>query len=105
LHRQDLEAETELLAFEKLVPIDEEKGADDFERELFSPSQMQSLAQPNGLAVIVTCSNFNATREPNPDNPRVQLVLARRERILTALSRQDPGAVRPSMQWLRAGQL
>ena len=59
-------------------------GEDDFEWELFSPAQMQSLAQPSGLAVIVTCSNFNATREPNPDNPRIQLVLARREGILTA---------------------
>jgi SAM-dependent methyltransferase len=59
-------------------------GEDDFEWELFSRAGMQSLAQSRGLEVIVACSDFNATREPDPDNPRIQFILEGREPILTA---------------------
>ena len=53
-------------------------GAEEnFDWQLFTPPDMRSLAKLFGLEVIVACTNFNPSTEPNADNPRIQFVLER----------------------------
>ena len=49
-----------------------------FEWQLFSPAQMISLAQSVGLALLLSCTDFDMTMSPTPDQPRVQFLLERR---------------------------
>ena len=51
---------------------------DDFEWQLFTPSEMLSLADTIGLALIVCCTDFDSTIGPCPSKPRIQFVLERR---------------------------
>ena len=53
-------------------------GHDDFEWQLFTPSEMISLAKSIGLTLIVSCTDFDMAVEPCPAKPRIQFVLARR---------------------------
>ncbi|MFL6588685.1 MAG: class I SAM-dependent methyltransferase [Chthoniobacterales bacterium] len=48
-----------------------------FEWQLFSAKEMHSLADSAGLVLAHACTDFNATTEPNPANPRIQVVLER----------------------------
>jgi SAM-dependent methyltransferase len=53
-------------------------GVDDFEWQLFTPAEMISLADSIGLALIVSCTDFDMAAEPSPAKPRIQFVLERR---------------------------
>jgi SAM-dependent methyltransferase len=53
-------------------------GHDDFEWQLFTPSEMISLADSVGLVLIVSCTDFDMAVEPCPTQPRIQFVLERR---------------------------
>jgi hypothetical protein len=53
-------------------------GHDDFEWQLFTPSEMISLADSIGLNLIVSCTDFEIAVEPCPAKPRIQFVLERR---------------------------
>ena len=53
-------------------------GVDDFEWQLFTPSEMSSLADSAGLALIVLCTDFDKAAQPCPAKPRAQFVLERR---------------------------
>jgi SAM-dependent methyltransferase len=53
-------------------------GHDDFEWQLFTPSEMISLADSTGLALIAYCTDFDMAVEPSPAKPRIQFVLERR---------------------------
>jgi SAM-dependent methyltransferase len=48
---------------------------EDFEWQLFTVTEMRSLAESIGLAVSVICTDFNPSIAPQIDNPRVQFVL------------------------------
>jgi SAM-dependent methyltransferase len=52
-------------------------GYDDFEWELFTASEMSSLADSAGLGLIVSCTDFDLAVEPCPVKPRIQFVLER----------------------------
>jgi SAM-dependent methyltransferase len=54
-------------------------GRDDFEWQLFTPSEMRSLAESVGLTLIIACTGFDTGIEPNPANPRIQFVLEKVE--------------------------
>jgi SAM-dependent methyltransferase len=51
---------------------------DDFEWQLFTPSEMTSLAESAGLELIASCTDFDLSVEPYLANPRIQFVLERR---------------------------
>jgi hypothetical protein len=53
-------------------------GHDHFEWQLFTPSEMISLADSLGLTLIVSCTDFDLAVEPCPAKPRIQFVLERR---------------------------
>jgi SAM-dependent methyltransferase len=48
-----------------------------FEWQLFSPVQMQSLAQSVSLSLSLSCTDFDATTSPSPTRPRIQFLLQR----------------------------
>ncbi|HWY51154.1 MAG TPA: class I SAM-dependent methyltransferase [Chthoniobacterales bacterium] len=48
-----------------------------FEWQLFSPTEMNQLASSAGLALLVSCSGFDATSLPSSANPRIQFLLER----------------------------
>jgi SAM-dependent methyltransferase len=48
---------------------------DDFEWQLFTPSELRSLAESVGLTLIIACTGFDAAMKPNAANPRIQCVL------------------------------
>ena len=48
-----------------------------FEWQLFSPAQMISLAQSVGLALLLSCTDFDATSPTSPAKPRIQFLLDR----------------------------
>lgn len=50
---------------------------DDFEWQLFTPSEMLSLADSLGLALIVSCTDFDSAVRPCASKPRIQFVLER----------------------------
>jgi SAM-dependent methyltransferase len=52
-------------------------GHDDFEWQLFTPVKVRSLADSIGLALIVSCTDFDITAAPSANKPRVQFVLER----------------------------
>jgi SAM-dependent methyltransferase len=53
-------------------------GQDQFEWQLFSPKQMDSIAESVGLRSLLACTDFDETTSPSPTNPRVQFVFERR---------------------------
>jgi hypothetical protein len=53
-------------------------GQEQFEWQLFSPAQMISLAQSAGLALLLSCTDFDITSPTSPAKPRIQFLLARR---------------------------
>lgn len=58
------------------VRLDYPDGAqENFEWQLFTPHQMDSLAKSVGLTLLVSCTDFDAANLPSPANPRVQFVL------------------------------
>jgi SAM-dependent methyltransferase len=50
---------------------------EDFEWKLFTPAQMERLAEETGLRLVIACSGFNARNLPSPLDPRTQFVLQR----------------------------
>lgn len=50
---------------------------DDFEWQLFTPSEMRSLAESVELRLAIACTDFDAATNPSPENPRIQFVLQR----------------------------
>jgi SAM-dependent methyltransferase len=50
---------------------------EDFEWQLFSPAEMQTLAESVGLTFIIACTDFKQSTAPEADNPRIQFVLER----------------------------
>src|SRR6266487_3167826 len=53
-------------------------GQDQFEWQLFSPKQMDSIAGPVGLVPLLACTDFDEMTAPSPTNPRVQFLFERR---------------------------
>ena len=52
-------------------------SSDDFEWQLFTPAEMNSLAESVGLDVIASCTDFDPAAHPTPAEPRLQFVLER----------------------------
>jgi SAM-dependent methyltransferase len=50
---------------------------EEFEWQLFTPAKMISLAQSVGLALLLSCTDFDAKITPSPTKPRIQFVLER----------------------------
>ena len=50
-------------------------GSDDFEWQLFTPSEMRSLAESVELHLAIACTDFDAATKPSPENPRIHFVL------------------------------
>ena len=50
-----------------------------FEWQLFSPTQMEQLAKSVGLGLLVSCTNFDTASLPSPADPKSQFVLERAE--------------------------
>jgi SAM-dependent methyltransferase len=48
---------------------------DDFEWQLFTRSEMCSLAESVELHLAIVCTNFDAATNPSRENPRIQFVL------------------------------
>lgn len=57
-------------------------GHDDFEWQLFTPSEMISLVDSIGLALVVSCTDFDMAVEPCPAKPRIQFILERCSTLL-----------------------
>ncbi len=53
-------------------------GHDDFEWQLFTPSEMNSFAASVGLTLVVSCTDFDMAVEPSSAKPRIQFILERR---------------------------
>jgi SAM-dependent methyltransferase len=61
-----------------LVQLDYPNGGQDqFEWQLFSPKQMDSMAESVGLRRLLTCTDFDEATAPSQTNPRVQFVFER----------------------------
>jgi SAM-dependent methyltransferase len=52
-------------------------GHEEFEWQLFPPAKMISLAQSVGLALLLSCIDFDSTSPPSPAKTRIQFVLER----------------------------
>jgi SAM-dependent methyltransferase len=64
------------------VRLDYPDGAhEEFEWQLFSPAQMVQLAQAVGLALLISCTDFNAAIAPSPTKPRIQFLLEKSRAI------------------------
>jgi SAM-dependent methyltransferase len=48
---------------------------EDFDWQLFTMTEMRSLADSTGLVVVNECTDFDPARKPNRTNPRIQFVL------------------------------
>src|SRR5439155_17721732 len=60
------------------VQLDYPDGAhEEFEWQLFTPAQMISLAQSVGLALLLSCTDFDMTIPTSPAKPRIQFLLER----------------------------
>jgi SAM-dependent methyltransferase len=60
------------------VQLDYPDGAhEEFDWQLFTPAKMISLAQSVGLALLLSCTDFDAAITPSPAKPRIQFVLER----------------------------
>ena len=53
-------------------------GQDQFQWQLFSRKQMDSIAESIGLVPLLACTDFDEMTAPSPANPRVQFVFERR---------------------------
>jgi len=54
---------------------------DDFEWQLFTSSEMHTLADSVGLSLIVACTDFEGATKPRPDKSRTQFVLEQSPRV------------------------
>jgi SAM-dependent methyltransferase len=52
-------------------------GHEQFEWQLFTPQQMRQLAESVGLALLVSCTDFDMASVPSPTTSRIQFVLER----------------------------
>jgi SAM-dependent methyltransferase len=60
------------------VQLDYPDGAHEkFEWQLFSPEQMERMANSAGLILSTSCNGFDARAVPSPTEPRIQFVLER----------------------------
>ena len=50
---------------------------DEFEWQLFSPSQIIAMAQSTGLTLLRSCTDFDTTISPVADKPRIQYLFER----------------------------
>jgi SAM-dependent methyltransferase len=48
-----------------------------FEWQLFKPPEMERFAEPLGLVLSISCSNFDKMKTPSSTEPRIQFVLER----------------------------
>lgn len=61
-----------------LVHLDYPDGGQErFEWQLVTPPRMRDLAQSVGLALLLSCTDFDITSLPSPAKPRIQFVLER----------------------------
>jgi SAM-dependent methyltransferase len=61
------------------VQLDYQNGSQDqFEWQLLSPKQMDSMAESVGLTLLLACADFDETRSQSPTNIRVQFLFERR---------------------------
>ena len=51
------------------------EAEDSFDFQLFSPREMEALAQRIGLRLALVCTAHDPAQEPNASNPRIQFVL------------------------------
>jgi SAM-dependent methyltransferase len=59
-----------------LVHLDYPDGEqEDFEWQLFTPTEMRSMAESVGLNLTIACTDFDAGTKPSSENPRIQFVL------------------------------
>ncbi len=60
------------------VQLDYPDGAgEQFEWQMFTPVQMEQLANSMGLDLLVSCTEFDMKTLPSPANPRIQFLLKR----------------------------
>ena len=60
------------------VHLDYPDGAhEQFEWQMFTPAQTEHLANSIGLALLISCTDFETTTLPSPNNPRIQFLLER----------------------------
>jgi hypothetical protein len=48
---------------------------EDFDWQLFTPTEMKSFAESAGLILVMTCTRFDGAEKPSAANPRIQFVL------------------------------
>jgi SAM-dependent methyltransferase len=48
---------------------------DDFEWQLFTATEMRTMAESVGLHLTIACTDFAVATSPTPENPRIQFVL------------------------------
>jgi SAM-dependent methyltransferase len=64
------------------VELDYPDGAhEEFEWQLFTPAKMISLAQSVGLALLLSCTDFDTAITPSPAKLRIQFVLERSDKV------------------------
>jgi SAM-dependent methyltransferase len=51
--------------------------ADEFDWQLYSPAELAIAAEPSGLKLECVCTDFDETRSPTMESPRMQLVFVR----------------------------
>jgi hypothetical protein len=54
------------------------QGIDEFDWQVFTPEEIESLAAKFGLTLIITCTSFDENCPASPDSPRMQLVFEKR---------------------------
>lgn len=52
-------------------------GQDHFEWQLFTATEMRSMAESVGLHLTIACTDLDAATTPGSENPRIQFVLER----------------------------
>src|SRR5262249_36585944 len=88
-HQGDRELETDSGTVRETKRVDGDRlfvslvypdGASErFEWQLFSPKQMDSMAESAGLMLSLTCTDFDEAVSASPISPRVQFLFERRD--------------------------
>ena len=58
----------------ELVYDEDESRSDRFDWQIFTPTQIASLAGKHGLIVLTSCTGFDETKPPSGQSPRMQIV-------------------------------
>jgi SAM-dependent methyltransferase len=59
------------------LAYDSGEEPDQFEWQLYTPSEISHLADRAGLECVLTCTNFDEATPATPESPRMQLVFAK----------------------------